>query len=367
MNEERVLATIRKIDSISPIVGADKIEAAKIGGWTVVVKKSEFQPGDLCVYCEIDSVMPEKPEFEFLREKKFRIKSLRLRGVLSQGICFPLSIIGSRLSEIVKDDIPEKGELAIAVDHNPGDDVTEFLEIKKWEEPISLRMGGDSKGSFCSDVPKTDEERIQNCNGVTKPNMNLDLWRDIVFVGTEKIDGTSSTFVYHKGDFDVCSRTLCLKKPEDVKKSLYWDIASHFNIYEGMKKYSETFQVDFAIQGEIAGFGVNGNRLKLLKTGFYLFNAFNINEQRYFTYFELLDLALDLKLDRVPLVYPDISFKDISVDKIIEIANGESVLNTNCIREGVVFSSKDNHFNLNQFGRVSFKSISNEYLLKHGL
>lgn len=359
MSEERALATIRKIDFISPIVGADKIEAAKIGGWTVVVKKGEFREGELCVYCEIDSVLPEgDADFEFLREKKFRIKSLRLRGVLSQGICFPLNVLPGYAGYGI---LESSGAI------HEGMDVTELLGVKKWEEPISLRMGGDAKGSFCSDVPKTDEERVQNCNGVTKPNMNLDLWRDVVFVGTEKIDGTSSTFVYHKGDFDVCSRTLCLKKPEDVKKSLYWDIAEHFNIYEGMKKYSETFQVDFAIQGEIAGFGVNGNRLKLPKTGFYLFNAFNINEQRYFTYFELLSIAEILKLQMVPLVYPDISFKDISVDKIIEMANGESVLNANCIREGVVFSSKDNHFDLNQFGRVSFKSISNEYLLKHGL
>src|SRR6056297_506501 len=89
----RKLASIQKIRSLDPIEGADAIERATVLGWQLVVKKGEFKPGDLAVYCEIDSLMPERPEFEFLKPRKMRIRTVRLRGQVSQGICFPLSIL----------------------------------------------------------------------------------------------------------------------------------------------------------------------------------------------------------------------------------------------------------------------------------
>ncbi len=97
---ERKLATIQKIIEVHPIVNADNLERAVIKGWNVVVKKGEFQAGDLCVYCEIDSLMPERPEFEFLESKKYRIKTTKFRGQVSQGIAFPLSILPESIKHI---------------------------------------------------------------------------------------------------------------------------------------------------------------------------------------------------------------------------------------------------------------------------
>ncbi len=143
----RKLATIATIDQILPHPNADTLELAKIRGWQVVVKKGEFQSGDLCVYCEIDAVMPERPEFEFLRDRKFRIKTIRLRGELSQGICFPLSIL-------------PMGE--VYLEPLEGDDVTEALGIQLHQPPIPACLSGDVNGVFPSFIPKTDCERIQN-------------------------------------------------------------------------------------------------------------------------------------------------------------------------------------------------------------
>jgi RNA ligase (TIGR02306 family) len=170
---ERKLATIAKIDEIRPHPNADVLEIVKIRGWQVITKLGEFQPGDLCVYCEIDSVMPERPEFEFLRPRKFRIKTTKLRGKISQGIAFPLSVIGPEdsINHLDEDDI--------------GLDVTELLGVTKYEEPIPANLGGDVKGGFPAHSIKTDEFRVQNLsNEEYKKYHDWYLW-----VATEKLDG----------------------------------------------------------------------------------------------------------------------------------------------------------------------------------
>lgn len=139
----RKLASIQKIKDVQPIQGADTIEVASVLGWKVVVKKGEFQVGNLMVYCEIDSILPEKPEFEFLRNKNFRIRTIRLRGQVSQGICFPLSVL------------PTNFEI------EEGKECTEVLEIIKYEPPIPASLSGIVKGTFPSFIPKTDETRVQ--------------------------------------------------------------------------------------------------------------------------------------------------------------------------------------------------------------
>ena len=156
----RKLASIQTVNAVEPIPNADAIERLRILGWWVVVKKGEFQPGDKVVYCEIDSLLPERPEFEFLRASSFkpaqtdasgapvlpagfRIKTVKLRGQVSQGICFPLSILPA--------DAPR----------DEGADVTDHLGILKWEPPVPVGMGGRVKGGFPGFLPKTDETRVQ--------------------------------------------------------------------------------------------------------------------------------------------------------------------------------------------------------------
>lgn len=148
---ERKLASIRKITDIQPIPDADAIEVVVVGGWKVVTKKGEFSVGDLCVYCEIDSFLPILPQYEFLRkssykklstgEEGFRLRTIKLRGQVSQGLVLPISVLpgGRELFE--------------------GMDVTEVLSITKYEPPIPASLAGKVKGLFPSFLHKTDEER----------------------------------------------------------------------------------------------------------------------------------------------------------------------------------------------------------------
>ncbi|MDB5308575.1 MAG: ligase, partial [Gemmataceae bacterium] len=143
----RKLASIQVVNAVEPIPNADAIERVRVLGWWVVGKKGDFEKGDQVVYCEIDSLLPERPEFEFLRTSSFkpaqtdaagatiqptgfRIKTVKLRGQVSQGICFPLSVLppGAPTGE--------------------GEDVTDWLGVRKWEPPVPVGMGGKVKGGF---------------------------------------------------------------------------------------------------------------------------------------------------------------------------------------------------------------------------
>jgi len=177
----RKLATIERISAINPIPDADQIERATIRGWNIVVKKGDHKVGDLIVYCEIDSLMPEKPEFEFLRSRGFRIRTIKLRGQVSQGIIFPLSIIPD-LTIFADGTTMANGEYIVE-----GLDVTEFLGITKYDPPIPAELSGQVLGNFPSHSIKTDEERIQNLID------HYEDYRKEEWIATEKVDGTSMT------------------------------------------------------------------------------------------------------------------------------------------------------------------------------
>ena len=204
----RKLASIQTVNAVEPIPNADAIEKIRVLGWWVVVKKGEHQPGDKLVYCEIDSLLPERPEFEFLRTSSFkpaqtdaagavtlpagfRIKTVRLRGQVSQGICFPLSILppGAPTEE--------------------GADVTGLLGVLKWEPPLPVGMGGKVKGPFPGFLPKTDETRVQVLESVLERN------RGRTFYVTEKLDGTSFTAFLREGQFGICSRNLWMDEADE--------------------------------------------------------------------------------------------------------------------------------------------------------
>lgn len=91
---ERKLASIQIISDLKPIEGADKIEVATCLGWQCVVKKGEFKIGDKCIYWEIDSIVDStNPIFEFMKERKFRVKTQKFLKTLSQGLLMPLSVL----------------------------------------------------------------------------------------------------------------------------------------------------------------------------------------------------------------------------------------------------------------------------------
>jgi len=334
---ERKLASIQIVKEIKPIVDADSIEIVRINNWDVVSKKGEYKVGDFCIYCEIDSFLPIKEEFEFLRKtsyKKlpdgtegFRLKTIRLRGQLSQGLLLPIHVLP--LGELVSE----------------GMDVTEMLGIVKYEPPIPAELNGKVKGLFPSFIRKTDEERIQNLSkeyDEFKSNGNN-------FYVTEKLDGTSATFYFKDGEFGICSRNLELLENES---NTYWKVARELNLEEKLKSLGK----NICIQGELLGPGVNGNIYKLNKHTLRIFNIYDIDLCKHYTLDVFINTIQNLKLQEIPILDSNFDLPK-TIDELLFIADGKSKLNGNIDREGLVIRSVDR--------KISFKVISNKFLLKY--
>lgn len=349
---DRKLVTIRVVSEILPIEGADKIELAKVDGWQCVVSKDEFKVGDLGVYFEIDSFLPIDPRFEFLRkscyrkindtnEEGFRIKTMKLRGVLSQGLLIPLSKI---------EELKNITVLSTPIDYS------DLLKVKKWDPPISGYLTGKAKGNWPSFLCKTDEERIQNLSKYFRD----DNFKGIPFEVSEKLDGQSATFFFNNGEFGVCSRNLWL---EEVSDDAFWSTAKELKFEEILKNLN----LNIALQGELAGEGIQKNKLELKGKHFFIFNVWDINNQRYLIpneRYELLNKINEINplIEQVPIIEENFfvfdKFKD--VESLVKYAEGNSALNKNKKREGLVFKS-----NLLWSGQIiSFKAINNQYLLK---
>ena len=349
----RKLATIRKIDSIRPIEGADAIECAVIGGWTVVVKKGEFNPGDLACYLEIDSWVPsniapflskgkEPREYEGVKGEKLR--TVKLRGQLSQGMLLPtFSIKG--YEQVVM--ITDKDGVSIPVVED--EDVTSLLGIKKWEPVIPAQLAGLAKGNFPSLVPRTDQERAQNLvKEIVAANE-----AGLKFEITEKLEGSSMTCYLIGGEFGVCSRNLDLKRDEN---NTFWKVAIENDIEAKMREVGD----NFALQGELLAPGVQGNIYKLNKPEFHVFDVYSIVEGKYLNPEERREMVKKMGLNHVPVVaysadlYDTLGITDIP--QLLKFAEGKSLLNANQEREGIVFKQVD--------GGMTFKVISNLYLTK---
>lgn len=340
----RKLATVRKIDDIRPIDGADAIELAVIGGWNVVVKKNEFKVDELAVYFEIDSWIPielapflskgkEPREFEGVKGE--RLRTIKLRGQISQGLLLPIDSLYSKFLGLN--------------DYRDGQDVTEILGIKKWERPIPSQLVGLVQGNFPTLVPKTDQERIQN---LTK---EIRSWTEkgVIWELSEKLDGSSCTmYLDNEKEFHVCSRNLDLKRDEN---NSFWKAA----IAYGVEKLMLDNNLDgFAIQGELIGEGIQKNPYDIRGQDFYVFDVFNTKTGEYLLPDERRKLVSQLGLKHVPVLLAD---KDLGTGDIQEIlfwAEDKSRLNVKTEREGIVFK------NVN--GQESFKAISNKFLLKGG-
>ncbi len=327
----RILASVQKIRNLESIPEAEKIEKATILGWSVVVKKQEFEVGDLCVYVEIDSILPPKPPFEFLGKSGYRIKTVRLRNQISQGICFPISILG-------------KG------DFSEGQNVTDMLGIIKYEPPIPAHLAGQIKGEFPSFIPKTDEPRIQTCPEILSKYSHLD------FYATEKVDGTSMTIFVKDGWLEICSRRLLLAYNAN---NSYFKIIENLSLEEKLKSAGEKY----ALQGELAGEGINQNIYQLHGQKLFIFNIYNFLTGKYLAWSEIKKLSQNWELETVPEVFPNLHLpKD--VDEIIKLATRKSLININTWAEGLVFRPLEEKFDID-FGRVSFKAVNPEFLLKY--
>lgn len=335
---ERKLATIRKIAAIEPIEGADAIEVAVVDGWKVVVKKGEFQVDSLAVYFEIDSWVSNdiapflskgKEPREYEGVKGERLRTVKLRGQLSQGLLLPLEPTCANIeSELFE-----------------GLDVSLPLNILKWERPMNAQLAGMARGNFPALVPKTDQERIQNLTRSFE-QYQLDTWSI-----TEKLDGSSCTFYLDdEGSFHVCSRNLDLKEDE---ANSFWKLARKFQIEDIMRRNS---MLGMAIQGEMIGEGIQGNQYKV-QLDFYVYDMYNTHTGQYILPVQLKAACERLGLKHVPIIAEATEIKEQTIQSILAFAEGRSLLNASN-REGVVFKSNTVHDR-------SFKSISNSWLLKN--
>jgi RNA ligase (TIGR02306 family) len=338
----RKLATICKIDALNPIEGADAIECASIGGWKVVVKKGEYEVDELAVYCEIDSWVPTelapflskgKEPREFNGVKGERLKTIKLRGQLSQGLLLPHSVAANAIAP---------GEIFICEE---GSDVTEVLNIQKWEKPMNAQLAGMAKGNFPAAIPKTDQERAQNL----KNTITCAAEASIQFEVTEKLEGSSMTCYLIDGVFGVCSRNLDLKETAD---NTFWQVARSEGIEEKMRDCGDGG--DWAIQGELIGPGIQGNIYKLSKPEFRVFDVYNIQAGVYLKPMYRRALIERMGLKHVPVLLIDKDLGVGSIDELLLWAEGESKLGKT-EREGIVFKQAG--------GGVTFKAISNKYLL----
>lgn len=326
----RKLASIRTVADVIEHTNAEKLEIYIIEGWQVIDQKGKYKTGDLVVYCEIDSFLPVKPEFEFLRKSSFRkmgvsegfrLKTIRLRGALSQGLISPLSVLGSNHS------------------FQLGDDVSDFLGIVKYEPPVPEHLAGEALGSFPGFIPKTDEERVQN--------LDYQTLKSHTYFVTEKLDGSSCTMYICDGHFGVCSRNLELKETEN---NGYWGAARRMNIENILKSTGR----NLALQGELIGYRIQSNPYKLNHTEFRLFKMYDIDHKRYMNIPEMLDFAESHHIPVVTLI--DSSFLlPPTVQELLTIADGTSALHHESKREGLVLIAHENE-------NVHFKVISNLFL-----
>jgi RNA ligase (TIGR02306 family) len=340
---ERKLATVRRIKEILPIEGADRIELAVVDGWKVVVAKDvQHKVGDLVIYCEIDSFLPIREEFEFLRKSSykkmgdqegFRLRTAKMKGQISQGLILPIFVLNP----------PDTN---IYVQPFEGLDVTEMLDIVKYEPPIPANLAGKVKGLFPSFLIKTDEERVQN---IAVEYSALCFQSKHQFYVTEKLDGSSATFYINNGEFGVCSRNLELLETEN---NSFWKVARELKLEENLR----ALEKNICLQGELIGEGIQGNPYGIKGQTIRFFSVYQIDSRTRLGIKDLEDICFMIGLQTVPILESNFILPN-TIEEMLQYAEGKSALNPKTEREGVVVRSLD--------GTISFKAISNKFLLKN--
>jgi len=338
----RKLASIQQIKYKKEISNADSIECVGVLGWECVSKKNEFKEGDKCIYIEIDSLLPVIPEFEFLRKgcynpnlDKFRIKSIKLRKTLSQGIALPISLF------------PRLIDLEI------GTDITDILGVIKYEPPIPAQIAGDAR-SFSWPIEKTDEIRVQQDD---EYNFIKSLSGKPYYISL-KLDGTSCSFILNPadGEFHVCGRNYSYKKNDSHS---FWKIENKYGIEKNLRDFAEKNKI-IALQGECVGPGIQKNPLGLKEVDFYVFNVIDVSSNKRLHIEESEKIVRDFNLNFVPILEKETKFNYLQ-EQLLEKAKGKYFEHFKSAkpdqdREGIVIRSL--------CGEISFKAINNDFLLK---
>ena len=400
---ERELAYVVLIDEIKPIEGYDRVEYARVGGWWVIVQKDQFKVGDPAIYFEIDSRVPSDREcFAFLEKRNYKIKTLRMCKVISQGLLMHAEDFGwknaidadghpliydandnsrfwyadgedrfltKELGVTYADDADNKRKANSSDKYKAMAARRPNIFRKKWARWFMRREWGrklifflfgkkrDKKDGWPSWVQKTDEERVQNMPWILEDKGE--------WIVTEKIDGTSTTFTMKRGKFGknkmyVCSRNVCfdtVDKPCYYDINVYWEMAKKYNIYDVLSKLLDRFPNAewVTIQGETYGEGIQKRNYSLKGHEFAIFNLITSDKGRLGTKGMVYELGNICDVPCVPILNT-ITFDGLTVEKLLEMADGNSVID-GLPREGFVLRSLD--------GARSFKAVSNNYLLKY--
>ena len=355
----RQLASIRRISDIRPIAGADRIVVAQVDGWECVVQKDEFHVGDRVVYIEVDSVVPERPEFEFLRDRKFRVRTIKLRGQVSQGLVLPLSILptgnyedGADVTDVLgvtKYD-PQIQQEALLLQQQQKTSRSKFIKFLmrfKWYRKLFLKP--KRKVGFPEWIAKTDETRIQNLTTL----FDMERKSGTEFSVTEKVDGQSATYYLHRlskrrFEFGVCSRNIHLETPDN---SSYWTIAKKYDIENVLKKLVGDYDT-IVMQGEICGDGIQGNKYHISGYEMFVFNL--IFPDHKCTTAEIAKLVEPFGLKTVPIVEEGKKLPE-TIAELVEYSKGYSTVRKQQKREGVVMRNMNSN--------ISFKVINPDFLL----
>ncbi len=360
--QDRKLASIQRIENITPIPNADRIELARVLGWDVVVLKDKYKAGDLCIYIQIDSVLPDRPEFEFMRPRKFRVRTIKLRKQVSQGLVVPISLMENLTHRTLYEGMDVTAELKIKK-YEPWKktvhryqkkrkDMTLLEKIKDYIFNIKHQHLRKKYNFPTHLVPQTVETRIQNSPSILREHAG-----DLVNI-TEKLDGTSATYLFIKNKFTVCSRAKIRKKTKSLEFP-YWEMARDYDIKNKIK----IIGTQFALQGEIIGPNVqNGTEINYQYSfrKLFLFNIYDMKARKYVNSYKFDRLCHKMKIAKVPTlgVYqlPD------NIESILEMSHGDSKLNKKYLREGIVVRSRQFHGNIWDF---SFKCVDPKFELKY--
>lgn len=341
----RKLASVQVVNEIRPIENADAIECAVVLGWTVVVKRGEFKIGDKCVFFEIDSILPNEEKYSFLDYKEeyngYRLKTVRLRGQLSQGLALPINIF----------ELPEDIEI--------GTDLTEQLKIRKYEPPVPEEVGAKPSNRVW-EIPKTDEERYQS-----NPDL-VDALKGKEYYASVKLDGTSTTIILNINDenepeVNVCGRNTCYEENPNNK---YWAVAMKYNMKEKILEYYNKTGKRLAFQGELIGPKIQGNKMGLTENDLYIFNVWIAEGKQPYEKCDIdtaLSIVKELELKFVPIELTGIfEYNTKDLQGLTELPYNKYFKNAKPSQniEGLVFRSKDM--------KISFKVVSNKFLLRGG-
>lgn len=344
----RKLASIQRVYRIEPIDGADRIELAHVLGWQCVVPKGQLHDMDLGVYFEIDSFLPIRPEFEFLRVSSykqtdimgegFKLRTQKFRGHISQGLLMPISVFSE-----------------IPADVKVGQDVTELLGVRKWEVEERATTGGTVVGTLPYDTPHTDETRIQ-----AQPDL-LDAFRGLPYYISTKMDGSSHSISIDENGLHVTGHNYEYK---DDGKSDFYRLVNERRYREIMDDFVSRNGIrTLTIQGEFCAPGIQNNRLRLKKPEWYVFTIREDGERVGLNRMQEVCSVLGLTTVPIEEIGEDLPAKYGTVDALLERADGNYPNGGK--KEGIVIRTVEPVYNETIGGPLSIKVVSNKYLLKN--